>query len=331
MKRRPVIDIVRVALVAALLLSSMGLPAWALPAPTAIVPNAAVFYGHELKGMTYADVRSLVASEYAHLPVLTVKLGTRSWTYNLRAAVTPDYDATVMRAFETRTDTTTPYTVLPVYKSNPVTIRNWVIGVGRLTDRRPVNARYVVFKGRALAIITPRNGQQLRVTEGANALAIAIRDVMYSGGPRRPVLFSAKAILPAVTMKNLGKAIFVRLSQRHLYLYNGSVKTERDYPIAIGQAQFPTPQGIFRIVRKVMNPSWTNPGSGWARSMPSYIPPGPGNPLGTRALYLDAPGIRIHGTNNIGSIGTPASHGCMRMLRRDVEALYPLVPAFGTT
>ncbi len=60
--------------------------------------------------------------------------------------------------------------------------------------------------------------------------------------------------------------------------------------------------------------------------MPAYIPPGPGNPLGTRALYLNAPGIRIHGTYNSASIGTYASHGCIRMLIGDSEALFPLVP-----
>jgi L,D-transpeptidase ErfK/SrfK len=60
--------------------------------------------------------------------------------------------------------------------------------------------------------------------------------------------------------------------------------------------------------------------------MPSYIGPGPRNPLGTRALYLNASGIRIHGTNNSNSIGTAASHGCMRLRRADIEDLYPLVP-----
>ena len=54
--------------------------------------------------------------------------------------------------------------------------------------------------------------------------------------------------------------------------------------------------------------------------------PVPGNPLGTRALYLNAPGIRIHGTSDVGSIGTNASHGCIRMLMSDVEEMYPLVP-----
>jgi L,D-transpeptidase ErfK/SrfK len=84
--------------------------------------------------------------------------------------------------------------------------------------------------------------------------------------------------------------------------------------------------GDWKIVDKVKNPSWHNPHAAWSATMPEYIPPGPSNPLGTRALYLDASGIRFHGTNNIGSVGTPASHGCMRMYMSDIEALYPLVP-----
>jgi L,D-transpeptidase ErfK/SrfK len=60
--------------------------------------------------------------------------------------------------------------------------------------------------------------------------------------------------------------------------------------------------------------------------MPATIPPGPGNPLGTRAMYLNAPGIRIHGEYDAGSIGTYASHGCIRMLVKDSEQLYSIVP-----
>lgn len=59
--------------------------------------------------------------------------------------------------------------------------------------------------------------------------------------------------------------------------------------------------------------------------MPRFIPPGPNNPLGTRALNLNVSGIRIHGTPNVASIGTAASHGCVRMVRRDIEELYELV------
>jgi L,D-transpeptidase ErfK/SrfK len=60
--------------------------------------------------------------------------------------------------------------------------------------------------------------------------------------------------------------------------------------------------------------------------MPASIPPGPGNPLGTRAMSLNASGILIHGTYASYSVGTYASHGCIRMLLSDVEALYPQVP-----
>ena len=64
----------------------------------------------------------------------------------------------------------------------------------------------------------------------------------------------------------------------------------------------------------------------WGAGLPPSIGPGPGNPLGTRAMYLNAPGIRIHGTWDDSSIGTAASHGCIRMHVQDSEQLYPLVP-----
>ena len=63
---------------------------------------------------------------------------------------------------------------------------------------------------------------------------------------------------------------------------------------------------------------------------PAHDPPGPGNPLGTRALYLNAPGIQIHGTTTRRSIGTHASHGYVRMNIDDVEEMYPLVPIGAT-
>jgi lipoprotein-anchoring transpeptidase ErfK/SrfK len=114
-------------------------------------------------------------------------------------------------------------------------------------------------------------------------------------------------------------------SKRHMWLYDGE-KVIFSAPVAIGTPGHPTPLGTWKVVGKVKNPSWTNPGAAWAASMPPYIPPGPSNPLGTRAIYLSASGIRFHGTNNINSVGTAASHGCMRMYRSDIEALYPKVP-----
>ena len=102
----------------------------------------------------------------------------------------------------------------------------------------------------------------------------------------------------------------------------------KSYSVATGQLDlYPTPLGHFEIIAKRLNPTWYNPAlDTWGKDEPAIIPPGPDNPLGTRAMDLSAPGIRIHGTLNDASIGHWASHGCIRMHIPDSEALYPLVP-----
>jgi lipoprotein-anchoring transpeptidase ErfK/SrfK len=130
---------------------------------------------------------------------------------------------------------------------------------------------------------------------------------------------------PKISDGELGKTLTVDLTTLSLRLWD-RFKVVRSYPVATAQPGFVTPIGRWSVVDKVMWPSWTNPDpTGWGAGMPLYIPPGPDNPLGTRALYLSAPGIRIHGTPEDSSIGTYASHGCIRMHISDSEALYPLV------
>ena len=79
---------------------------------------------------------------------------------------------------------------------------------------------------------------------------------------------------------------------------------------------------------KVKNPTWRNPYSDWSKNMPAAIHGGVNNPLGTRAIYISASGIRMHGVpaSENSSIGHRASHGCMRMKRHDAEDFYPRVP-----
>ncbi len=97
------------------------------------------------------------------------------------------------------------------------------------------------------------------------------------------------------------------------------------FKIAHGTARYPTPTGTFRIVNKQSNPTWTPPpDSDWAKGL-GPIPPGPGNPLGTRWMGTSAQYVGIHGTPAVSSIGTRASHGCIRMRIPDAEALYEVV------
>lgn len=146
---------------------------------------------------------------------------------------------------------------------------------------------------------------------------------------RPEVSLPMRRIQPAVTDQSLGKTITLDVSENKLVLYNG-FDVEKTYSVATAKPGFVTPAGTWEVVDKVENPTWHNPCFGepgcWAAGEPEEIPPGPGNPLGTRALYLDAPGIRIHGTPSDSSIGSYASHGCIRMHISESEELYPLVP-----
>ncbi|MGH2686147.1 MAG: L,D-transpeptidase, partial [Actinomycetota bacterium] len=144
------------------------------------------------------------------------------------------------------------------------------------------------------------------------------------------VTLPMERIQPNVGRDELGKTIVVDISDLELSLYDG-LKLDRTYPVAAGSPSYPTPQGEWTVINKRENPTWTNPApDGWGASLPAVIGPGPTNPLGTRALDLDAPGIRIHGTSASYSIGSYASHGCVRMHMEDVEELFPIVPV-GTT
>jgi len=140
------------------------------------------------------------------------------------------------------------------------------------------------------------------------------------------VSLPVQKVRPKVTDAGLGTTVVVRIDENRLYLYRGFNQV-RTYPVATAMPGFTTPVGEWTIVDKQENPTWHNPAPhGWGAGEPATIPPGPNNPLGTRALYLNAPGIRIHGTPATYSIGTYASHGCIRMTITDSEALYPLVP-----
>jgi L,D-transpeptidase ErfK/SrfK len=114
--------------------------------------------------------------------------------------------------------------------------------------------------------------------------------------------------------------IVVRRGSHRLFLYDGT-KLVRRLPVGTGRSANPTPLGRFTIVSKIRNPWWYPPHSGWADGL-QPIPPGPGNPLGTRWMGLSARGIGIHGTPDRSSVGYSRSHGCIRMLPREAEWLF---------
>ena len=131
----------------------------------------------------------------------------------------------------------------------------------------------------------------------------------------------APAVAASTPVVEEKRVIVVSLEDRKLALVeNGQVK--KVYPVAVGKPSTPSPVGTFTIEHRAANPTYSHDGK--------VIPPGPGNPVGTRWMGLSIKGYGIHGTNEPRSIGKAASHGCIRMARADVEELFQLV-AVGDT
>ncbi len=105
-----------------------------------------------------------------------------------------------------------------------------------------------------------------------------------------------------------------------------NLKLEKTYPIAVGMQGLETPAGTYTIDDKQVNPSWHVPDSAWAGDLAGkVIPPGPADPIKARWMGFFN-GAGIHGTDETTSIGSAASHGCVRMLIPDVIDLYDRVP-----
>ena len=108
---------------------------------------------------------------------------------------------------------------------------------------------------------------------------------------------------------------------------NGEVV--RTYAVAVGKSDYPTPQGQFSIGRVIWNPRWVPPKSPWARDKTAKEPGDPDNPMGKAKLFFQEPDYYIHGTNAEESLGSAASHGCVRMANGDVVKLAELVMEHG--
>jgi L,D-transpeptidase catalytic domain len=121
---------------------------------------------------------------------------------------------------------------------------------------------------------------------------------------------------PAIAQVSDKRLLLVSIPDHELALIeNGTVK--KVYPVAVGKQSTPSPTGTFHIVVRVSDPTYYHEGK--------IIAPGPHNPLGNRWMGLDRKGYGIHGTNAPQSIGKSASHGCVRMAKRDLDELFSMV------
>jgi len=200
-------------------------------------------------------------------------------------------------------------------------IERLVASLGKRFHRDPVDATLRLHNLKPFAT-KDVPGRRLKELVATRAIGLALRTQS-----RDLLKLPFEVIDAAVTSNELGRAIVIRRGTNQLYLYRVANKPKliRTFKVATGRSQYPTPLGKFEVVNKQLNPWWYPPaGSDWAKDA-QPIPPGQGNPLGTRWMGLSAPYVGIHGTPDAASIGYSASHGCVRMLIPQVEWLFTQV------
>ncbi len=193
-------------------------------------------------------------------------------------------------------------------------IRRFVDVLGREFDRAPVDAR-LVLRDSTVRAIPAVEGRRLLRLDSSRALRVALKT-----NSREALELSFGSVRAKVTERDLGPAIVIMRGSNRLRLYDDA-KLVRTFGVATGQSQYPTPLGNYEIVNMQRNPWWYPPPSDWAEDA-DPVPPGPGNPLGTRWMGISAPYVGIHGTPDAASIGYSASHGCVRMRISDAEWLF---------
>jgi L,D-transpeptidase catalytic domain/Putative peptidoglycan binding domain len=178
------------------------------------------------------------------------------------------------------------------------------------------------------------------VTPTPSATGLMVRAAKLRGQLRRSLLSvdGARSVKvqtrieePKVSSKQLAEkypaVVIVQRGAFKLSLYK-HLKFAKSYGIAVGRIGLETPAGLYHVQNKAVNPAWTMPNSSWVapKDRGKVIPGGTAaNPLKARWLGIYA-GAGIHGTDDSGSIGSAASHGCIRMRIPDVEELYDQVP-----
>jgi lipoprotein-anchoring transpeptidase ErfK/SrfK len=202
-------------------------------------------------------------------------------------------------------------------------INRFVRHVAEEINREPQNAD-VEATPDSLEVVAGKNGRKLRDNLLEKKLKAAVLNVnaphkiVAVVHPIKPEVTKSEVAAEYPSYLTLDRATFTLRLWQHL-------KLAKEYTVAVGMEGLETPEGLYEIQEKEENPVWHVPMSDWAGSLAGQtIPPGPSNPIKARWMGIYE-GAGIHGTEETYSLGSAASHGCVRMAIPDVEELYDLV------
>jgi lipoprotein-anchoring transpeptidase ErfK/SrfK len=208
---------------------------------------------------------------------------------------------------------------------NQPAIKKLVKRVRKSIDRPAVDAKLDLSEGQ----VEPRESQT-GVRVKYNTLAKQVEETLLDPGNTETVKVQTTVVKPKVSTEQLAKkypaVLIIDRGNFKLTLYK-NLKRSKTYGIAVGQVGLETPAGLYNIQNKAVNPAWHVPNSDWAGDLAGKVIAGddPSNPIKARWMGI-YDGAGIHGTDAEGSIGTAASHGCIRMRIPEVIELYDEVP-----
>jgi L,D-transpeptidase ErfK/SrfK len=207
----------------------------------------------------------------------------------------------------------------------------------------PISRNYFVLETETQSVI---GAPQIVYTDAENTLSDLAREYglgydeiiaanpdvdPWLPGDGTPVLLPTQYVIPDVPREG----VVLNIASRRLFYFPEAAEdqpqTVLTYPIGIGRVGWETPVGTTEVVSKAADPHWFPPASirqehaEMGDPLPSVVPPGPDNPLGSHVLKLAMPGYLIHGTNQPYGVGMRVSHGCVRLYPENIELLYSLV------
>jgi lipoprotein-anchoring transpeptidase ErfK/SrfK len=276
------------------------------------IPAGVTIGGVLVGGLSPAEAQAVVRGAFAQ--PLTLTLGKTRFRVTPKELGAASYVGNAVRAARTaRPGSNVPLAV----RVNRKAVERYVARLAKRYDREAVDSRLLLRKLKPFWT-KEKPGRRVKQVLVARDLVRLLRT-----HDREPLALRLDVVPPKLTRKKAGDAIVIRRGQNRLYYYTGP-RLKRAFNVATGQSQYPTPLGRYEIVVKWKNPWWYPPASDWAKDA-KPIPPGPGNPLGTRWMGISSPAVGIHGTPDAASIGYSVSHGCIRMHIPEVEWLFERV------
>jgi hypothetical protein len=306
----------RVALIALLVAAVAAGPARAQTPPPPGEPRIAAgvtIARIDVGGLTEGEARAAVEAVFRERLLFAFR--TRTW--GVRPATLGSYPY-LGRSLAVALAAQPGTAVKMKVKLHTGKVRRYAAYLDRRLSRAPVSSKLLL---RSLRPYLTRARVGFDVNRAALERAIVRALLRTERGT--PIRVAFTTLAPAVTRNTFGPTIVIRRESRRLYLYRNT-SLVRVFRIAVGTAQYPTPLGRYSVISKERNPTWDPPSSPWAAGL-GPVPPGPSNPLGTRWIGTSAPAIGIHGTPQPWTVGTQASHGCIRMYMREVEWLFERV------